>query len=115
MYFQEQRVDTDCCCRSRHMRYILALAAGGSTLAARDLYAVRGIHDYGVTEVAHDRQGAHIGDKRVVTEAGTALSQHDAVAACFFGFGNNVLHIPRCEELAFFYINNFAGLRGLIN
>ena len=115
MNLEEKRVDTDGGSRPRHMRHKLALAAGGRALSARNLHAVRGVHDDGIAELSHDRQRAHVGHKRVVAEAGAAFGQHDAAAAGFLGLGDDVLHIPGRKELSLFDVDGSAGLRGLVD
>ncbi|MPN08971.1 hypothetical protein SDC9_156259 [bioreactor metagenome] len=97
------------------MRHILALAAGSCALAARNLYAMRSIHDYRITKITHNRQSAHIRNQVVVAEAGAAFRQHDIIVACFFCFGNDIFHIPWCQKLAFFNIDYFAGFCCLID
>ena len=97
------------------MRNILALAAAGGTLAAGNLYAVSSIHNYGITKLTHNSQTAHIGYQCVVAEACTALGKHNVMIACFLNLFDNIFHVPRCQELAFFYINSLAGFGSCIN
>ena len=115
MYFEEQSVDAYRSGSPRHVRHILALPAGRSTLAARNLHAVRSVHNYRVTQLAHNRKAAHIGYQRIVAEACASFRQHNVFVAGFFNFFDYVFHIPRSKELAFFYINRPAGFARLVN
>ena len=59
-----------------------AVAAGRRALPARLLHRMGGVEDHRSAGCRHDRQGAHVGDQRVVAEADAALGdQHVGVAA----------------------------------
>jgi len=59
-------------------------------------------------EDAHDRQGTHVDDKVVVTEAGSAFSEADTIVARLFDFLNRMTHVCWGDELTLFYIDSSA-------
>ena len=73
------------------------------------------VHYNRVTEFAHNGKPAHIRHQSVIAEACAALCKHNVVVAGFFNFFDNVFHIPRGKELAFFHINGSAGFCSLVN
>ena len=58
----------------------------------------------------HDRQGAHVGDQRVVAEAGAALADQDlARRRAARALGHHVGHVPGRQELALLDVDRPAG------
>src|SRR6185312_6890224 len=56
-------------------------------------------------EPAHDRERAHVHHQIVVTEARSALGHEYTIVPRRAAFFDDVFHIPRRDELAFFYID----------
>ena len=69
----EHRGDADRQRGARQHRRELALAARGAALPARLLHRMRRVEHHRIAGARHDRQRAHVGDQRVVAEAGAAL------------------------------------------
>ena len=86
--------------RAGHHRRELALAARRSAHPARLLDRVRRVHHHRIARRRHDRQRAHVRDKRVVAEARPALGQKDVAVAGRCDLVGHVRHVPRREELA---------------
>lgn len=90
------------------MGRILALAAGTCALAARNLYAVRHIHDDRIAEVTHDGKAPHVRYQRVVAKTGPALSQHDLFGSRPDELIDDIFHVPRSQELALLDVHHAA-------
>ena len=76
--------------------------------AAGLLHRVGGVENHGATGAAHDRQAAHIGNQRIVTERHTALADHDLLVTHGAGLVDHVLHVPGRQELALFDVDGPA-------
>src|SRR6516164_7640933 len=63
-------------------------------------------------ELAHDGERAHIHDQIVVSKAGAALGDEDAVVARLAAFLHSVFHVPRRDELAFLDVDHAFAERG---
>lgn len=91
----------------------LPLTAGTSAEAARLLNRVGGVKDDRTTGVfGHLRKSAHVGHQRIVAETGTPFRQTDVRVAAVNRFHDQVFHVPRCQKLSFFNIDDFTGLSG---
>jgi len=101
---EEDSVDAGCYCGAGEDGDELGLAAGDTVGGGGRLDRVGAVEDYG-GELAHDGQGAHVDDEVVVTKAGTALAEADAFVAGVTDFGDGVLHVWWCDELAFFDVD----------
>ena len=71
-----------------------------------------GVEDDGDAELAHDDQAAHIDNQVAVAEGGAAFRKNDPVIAGRADLFDRVLHVLRGHELAFFYVDRFAGAAG---
>ena len=58
------------------------------------------------------RKSAHVGHQRIVAETGTPFRQTDVRIAAVNRFHDQVFHVPRCQKLPFFNIDDFTGLSG---
>src|SRR5258708_1817214 len=73
---------------------------------------MRRVEDDGAPGVAHDREGAHVGDEVVVAERRPALAHHDVVlAAGLARLVDDVLHVGGREELALLDVHGLARAR----
>ena len=86
----------------------LALTAGGVALSAWELDGVGGVKDDGGSVLCHDGEAAHIDDEVAVAEGGSAFAGEDIGIACGVGFFDDIVHVPRGEELTFFDIDGDA-------
>src|SRR6476620_7092889 len=68
------------------------------------------IENDAITCVTHPVEGAHVGDEVVITKGGAALGETKVCAAEGDQFIGDVSHIPRREELTFFYVNRTTRL-----
>jgi hypothetical protein len=66
----------------------------------------------GITEAAHDGEGAHVGDEIVIAESGAAFGDGDFFAAGSSSFFDDLAHLGRREELALLDVDDFARLDG---
>jgi|SRR5579872_2485408 len=57
-------------------------------------------------ELPHDSERAHVNNKVVISEAGPSLGHKDAIVSRGFAFLDDVFHIPRRHELAFFDVDH---------
>jgi hypothetical protein len=86
--------------RARQHGGELALPARGRPLPARLLHGMGRVEDHRRAGRGHDRQGAHVGDERVVAEGGAALGQHDvglpaeAILAATFAMSQGARNWP---------------------
>ncbi|KFB71014.1 MAG: hypothetical protein AW09_003874 [Candidatus Accumulibacter phosphatis] len=72
---------------------------------------MRGIEYHRGSALAHDRQTAHVRNQVVVAKGSAALANHDRIdtGSGIPGFGDDVLHVARGEELSFLDIHRLAG------
>ncbi len=77
-------------------------------LPARLLHRMGGVEHHRIAGLGHDRQGAHVGDQRVVAEAHAALAQQDVLVAGLGHFLGHVLHVPGRQELALLDVDGAA-------
>ena len=63
-------------------------------------------------KLSHDGQRAHVHNKIVVTEAGATLGYENAIVSRGATFLDDVLHVPRGNELALLYIHRALGHPG---
>ena len=68
-----------------------------------DLYGVRGVEADRAAELLHDRNRAQVSDEVVVSKAGAPIGEQNPLVSNRDEFLDDVLHIPRGEELPFFY------------
>src|SRR4029450_11936413 len=68
------------------------------------------IENDAITCVTHPVERAHVGDEVVIPKGGAALGEAELCVAEGDQFLGDVSHIPRCEELAFFYVNRTTRL-----
>src|SRR6476646_17142 len=68
------------------------------------------IENDAITCVTHPVEGAHVGDEVVITKGGAALGETKLCAAKGDQFLGDVSHIPRREELTFFYVDRTTRL-----
>ena len=110
----EDAGDADGHRRARQHRHEAAVAAGRSPLPARLLHRMGRVEDHRAAGLGHDRQRAHVGDERVVAEARAALGEETFVAA-LDDLGDDVLHVPRRQELALLDVDRAAGSAAAIS
>ena len=87
------------------------VAAGGRAQAARLLDAVGGVEDHRRAEGLHLGDGPHVVDQPAVAEERAPLAQQDVAAAARLQFADDVLHVPRRQELALLHVYRPAGRR----
>jgi hypothetical protein len=75
MHFHEEPIDSDARCSASQWFDEFTLTAGLGSPAARQLDAMSGVKDHGVTKASQDREGPHIDDKVVVAERRSPLRQ----------------------------------------
>ena len=92
-------------------RHELALPARNRALTPRLLHRMGGIEDYRRTRSLQDRQGAKIGDERVVAERNPALGDEHVAISRSGDLRHHVGHVPRREKLALLDIDRPPGLR----
>src|SRR5262245_10969251 len=63
------------------------------------------IENDAITFVTHPVERAHVGDQVVIPKGGTSLGEAELCVTEGDQFFGDVSHIPRREELAFFYVN----------
>src|SRR5271166_3032829 len=97
--------------RPREHRNKLALSARSVALAAGQLHRMRRVENDRTAGLAHDGEGAHIGDEIVVAERETPLAHHDLRIAGGARLVDHVLHFPRAQELSLLDIHGLL-LRG---
>ena len=56
-----------------------------------------------------NRQCAHVGHERVVTERYAPLRHQNIAIAGAGDFLNNILHVPWRQKLAFLHVDDFSG------
>ena len=89
------------------------LPAGRRPLPSRLLHRVGRVeNDRRAGLARHDRQRPHVVDEGVVAEARAALGQQHVARAGGVELGDDVLHVPRREELALLDIDRPAGAGG---
>ena len=66
----------------------------------------------GAPVFAQDRQRSHVGDQRVVAEAGAALGDQHIASARLGQLGDDVLHVPRREKLPLLDVHRPPRARG---
>ena len=71
-----------------------------------------GVEDDRAADGGEDRQGAHVGDQGVVAEGHSALASQDVGIAGRERLGDDVLHVPRGEELALLDVDRPTGAGG---
>src|SRR6476646_10443863 len=69
------------------------------------------IENDAITCVTHPVEGAHVGDEVVITKGGAALGETELCVAEGDQFLGDVSHIPRREELTFFYVSRTTRFR----
>ena len=112
MGFEEDCRDADGHSRARQDRDELAFAAARIATATRLLHRVRRVEHDRRAEALHDRDRAHVGDERVVAEAGAALAGHDVRVTGAGDLGDHVLHVPRRQKLTLLDVDRLAGFGG---
>ena len=80
-------------------------------LAARLLDGVGGVEHHRAPDPRQLRQGAHVGDERVVAEGDAALAGQDVGVAGLGDLGDDVLHVPGSEKLSLLHVDRLAGRR----
>src|SRR5262249_58465 len=69
------------------------------------------IEKHVITRITHPVEGAHVGDQIVISERGTTLGKAKLRSAKRNQFLGDVSHIPRSQELAFFYVDRTIRFR----
>ena len=69
-----------------------------------------GVENHRRANLGHDRQRAHVGDQRVVTEGGTTLRHQHIGVARTGHLAHDILHVPRRQELSLLDVDDLAGL-----
>src|SRR5262245_24278486 len=91
----------------------LAFAAGRRPLSARLLDRMSGVeNDRGVCRAFENRQRAHVGHERVIAKRHPALRHQDISVSRPRYFFDDVLHVPRRQELALLHVDCFPGPGG---
>ncbi len=62
------------------------------------------------TKSCHDRQGTHIGNKRIIAERNAAFCRQHIGIAAFRDLGKNILHVPRRQKLALLDVHDASSL-----
>ena len=75
---------------------------------ARQLDTVGRIKDDGIAEAAHNREGTHVDDQVMITQADAPLGEHDIFIARMDNLIDDIFHVFRSQELAFFYVDAFT-------
>src|SRR6185436_19073108 len=86
----------------------LGLAAGTIPGTTRELHAMSGIEDHGITQPAQDRYSPHVGNEIVVTERRAAFGQKDAPVAGGLDLPDHVSHVPGSEKLSLLEVDHPA-------
>jgi len=73
------------------------------------------VEDHGITEAAHDRNGAHIGDEVVVAKSGAPFGEQEFGATGGDGFLCDLGHVGGGEELAFLDVDDRTRADGGVN
>src|SRR6266446_4415421 len=105
MHFHKDAVASGRDGSTREHRRQFGIAGCRVPCSARPLHRVRRVEDYAITRLAHPIERAHIDDKIVVTESRAALREPEFFVAERDELFRNVFHIPRREELTFFYVD----------
>ncbi len=110
MRFDKQHINADSDASAGERRNKLRRAAArvgrGQTI---DANRMRRIKHHRIAQLAHRHQRAHIDDQIMIAKTRAALGENDFVVAGVLNFFNDIFHIFRIEELAFFNIHNSAG------
>src|SRR5262245_38550772 len=92
-------------------RHKLAFATGRRPLPAGLLDGMGGVeNDRRLCRAFENRQRAHIGHERVVAKRHPALCHQDISVSRPRYFFDDVLHVPRRQELALLHVDCFSGL-----
>ena len=111
MNLHKQTVDARCNARTRKLRDVLGLSTRALSLTAWQLQTVRHVEHNRTTETLHDRKTAEVDYEVVVAKRRPSLGQQQALVAGLTHFLHDVLHFPWSQELTFFYIDDFTGVR----
>lgn len=111
MDLHEKAVDTSRRRRARKSSGVFTLAAGTSSLAARQLKAVGHVENNWIAEGAHYRERPEVDDEIVIAECRAALGQHQFFVSRGGKLADNILHVPRRQKLALLHADRLAGIR----
>ena len=109
MGFEEDAIGAGGECSAGEGRHEFALAAADATGRARELHAMRGIHNGRVAVFGHDAEAAHVDHQVLIAKGGAALGLPDLVRASFFELISYEGHFVGREELAFFDVDRAIG------
>ena len=110
--FEEDAIGAGGECGAGEGRHEFALAAADATGRARELHAMRGIHDGRVAVFGHDAEAAHVDHQVLIAKGGAALGLPDLVRTGFFELIRHEGHFVGREELAFFDVDRAIGFGG---
>ena len=112
MGFHEDRRNANRRSTAGHDGGKLTLAARRAALAAGLGHGMGRVHHHRISGLGHLRQAAHVGDQRVVAEGRAAFGQQDVAVPGAFDLIDDVLHLPRGEELPLLHVHRLSGLPG---
>lgn len=108
MNFHENAVDAGTGSSTGQITNELALTGRFGTGTARQLNAVGRIKDDRIAEAAHNREGTHVDDQVMIAQADASFGEHDIFITRMDNLIDDILHVFRCQKLAFFYVDAFT-------
>src|SRR5688500_4064624 len=108
MDFHEDRIHATCNTGPCEVFDVLRLSAGCFAKSTWELERVGNVEHDGYAERTHDRKGSEIDDEIVVAEARSAFRKQDLLAPGSLQLLDNILRVPRREELSFLYVDRLS-------